>query len=439
LRWLESILNERFGHSWKLTKNGSTLELSLDGETGKIVFDNLSKDLTEAHSNQPCSFWDAKAEGWNSVLGEPLPAPGFEILPSPLIEQKDKHYLVHYDILGLTYWMLARIEELERTKLDKYGRFSAYSSNAYIKNYLNRPVVDEWLFILEQVISILWINKNLKIREYKKIVTCDVDYPLDPRCTFKNITRLIVRNIIKDRSLKLILKNILNFILRILRIYKYDYCYNGILKLINNVNENAKLSFYFIPRSFDDLNCFANIKRSYERKILNYLHKNNIDIGLHFTTKTISSYDDMRYELEYFKHVVEQEGINLKKFISRQHILAWKAAETPNLLDSNGIYKDSTLGYPECPGFRCGTCHEYKMYDPCRDKRLNLVQMPLIVMDANFCKKYNSRTLLDNKKEIEYILKSCQMVRGNFVTLWHNNNIVDKYNKEFFKLLVSNS
>ena len=62
LRWLELILKERFGHSLKLAKSGDTLQLSLEGRKGKIVFDNLSICLTEAHSNQPCSLWDAQAE-----------------------------------------------------------------------------------------------------------------------------------------------------------------------------------------------------------------------------------------------------------------------------------------------------------------------------------------------------------------------------------------
>ena len=41
--------------------------MRLDGHGKKVVFTNLSNSLTEAHSNQPCSVWDAEAEGWKSV------------------------------------------------------------------------------------------------------------------------------------------------------------------------------------------------------------------------------------------------------------------------------------------------------------------------------------------------------------------------------------
>ena len=126
LRWLELILKERFGHSWKLAKSGDILQLSLAGENGMIFFVNFSKCLTEAHSNQPCSLWDAEAEGWNAVLDEPLPAPGVDILPFPLIEEQNSDFIIHYDILGLVYWMLARVEEIGRTDLDEHQRFQHF-------------------------------------------------------------------------------------------------------------------------------------------------------------------------------------------------------------------------------------------------------------------------------------------------------------------------
>ena len=83
----------------------------------------------------------------HSILGEPLPAPGVVELPANLIEKHEGDYYVHYDIPGLIYFMLARVEEINRLDLDSHKRFPATSSHAYKHGYLD-PVVDEWLHCL---------------------------------------------------------------------------------------------------------------------------------------------------------------------------------------------------------------------------------------------------------------------------------------------------
>jgi hypothetical protein len=49
-----------------------------------------------------------------------------------------------------------RVEEIGRTDLDNHERFPATSSHAFKHGYLDRPVVDEWLHLLGQVIQRQW-------------------------------------------------------------------------------------------------------------------------------------------------------------------------------------------------------------------------------------------------------------------------------------------
>ena len=177
LRWLEVILAERFGQAWQLMRAAEGLRLQLAGAEGAILFDSLCECFTHAHSDQPCTRWDAEREGWSSVLGGPLPAPGVAELPSPLIEPHGEAQVIHYDILGLTYWMLARVEEIGRTDLDNHERFPATASHAFKHVYLDRPVVDEWLHLLGQVIQRQWPVVELKRHSARTLVSCDVDSP----------------------------------------------------------------------------------------------------------------------------------------------------------------------------------------------------------------------------------------------------------------------
>ena len=52
--------------------------------------------------------------------------------------------------------MLCRIEEIGRSDLDEHKRFPASESHAFKHNYLDRPVVDEWMHVLGQVIRMRW-------------------------------------------------------------------------------------------------------------------------------------------------------------------------------------------------------------------------------------------------------------------------------------------
>ena len=77
-KWLEMILANRFGHTWTITQIGENLGLELNGYDGKIIFDSSQICLTEAHSNQPICWWNAEGEGWESILGGRIPAPGIQ-------------------------------------------------------------------------------------------------------------------------------------------------------------------------------------------------------------------------------------------------------------------------------------------------------------------------------------------------------------------------
>jgi hypothetical protein len=439
LRWLELILNERFGHSWKLSKNGSILELSLAGETGKIYFDNLSKDLNEAHSNQPFSLWDAEAEGWNSVLGEPLPAPGFEILPSPLIEQKDNHYLVHYDIFGLTYWMLARVEEIDRKDLDEHERFPATSSHAYKHGYLERPVVDEWLHILGQVITKKWPFFSLAKHKFETVVSCDVDYVFKYNCKPIKIFKRFAGDIVKRKSLNKALRNIFGEICGLLGYYNFDPFYKGLIYIMDKCEEKNLSAIFFIliykTNKLYDVDAGANRK---VLSVLTLIHKRGHKIGVHPGYDTYNDSVNVENSCELLREKLNKIKINQEKMPSRQHFLRWKTPNTQELLDDNEISLDSTLGYADHIGFRCGTCIKYRMFNAVKQKVNNVRQLPLTVMDVSLIgENYMNLDTVKAKERITNIQDVCKRVNGSFVLLWHNSYLLEKNQFEIFTKAIN--
>ena len=438
LKWLEQVLYHRFGVKWLLTRDKNRIEMHLHGHEGAIIFPELSSGLNEAKSNQEYTIWDCSKEDWDSVLGKPIPAPGFCKLIYPLIEKKEKNYHIKYDILGLTYWMLARIEEIGRADLDEHERFPASSSHAFKHGYLERPVVDEWMHILGQVIKRQWPKVQLCEHEYRTIVTSDVDHPFEYTGKAKKIIRRFAGDLIKRRSVMTALKNLVGELCVPLGFWNIDPNFKGLDFIMNQCEEKNLTAFFFFITYLTDKNfdADAGINKNVT-KLFNLIHKRGHEIGIHPGYNTYNSRKNINKTYELLVKTFRKEGINQKKIGSRQHYLRWSTTQTPQILQENNISFDATLGYADMAGFRSGTCHEYSMFDAIKQKQLSLKQKPLIVMDASiFDKKYMNMDRENGLKHILKIKSYCEKVDGSFVLLWHNSSFFNNRDNDLFSKII---
>ena len=91
---------------------------------------------------------------------------------------------------------------------------------------------------------------------------------------------------------------------------------------------------------------------------------------------------------------------------------------------------DDTLGYADHEGFRCGTCHEYPLYDLKKDQPLTVIERPLIAMDATLM-EYRGLTCADSLKILKQLFLRCYAVEGDFVLLWHNDSLFREWEPWF--------
>ena len=438
LSWLSIILSERFGNRWQLCKNKEQIEMKLFGFDGAIIFPNLSLSLTEANSNQPYTNWDSSKEGWNPVLGHLLPAPGFNNLIIPLIEKIENNYHVKYDILGLTYWMLGRIEEIYRTDLDEHERFPASSSHAFKYGYIERPIVDEWMHILGQVIKRQWPQVKLRKHKYQTVVSCDVDHPFEYSGNKINIIRRFAGDLIKRKSLIRAFQNLVGELCVFLGYWKIDSNFRGLDFIMNQCEEkNLSALFFFITYKTDkNFDVDAGINKNVS-ELINLIHQRGHKVGIHPGYNAYKSSKLIKKSYELLLKIFHQNGINQKTIGSRQHYLRWETPKTQSILQENNISFDTTLGYADFAGFRCGTCHQYSMFDPVEQKQMSLKQKPLIAMESSvFDKKYMN---MDQCTGLEYILKIkdfCEKVDGSFVFLWHNSSFIKKNDNVLFSQII---
>lgn len=438
--WLQKILHERFGHQFTLQTAGpQTLHLGLLGASAPIELVLDSATFSRADSDLPCTEWNAAAEGWHSALRQPLPAPGVEHLPAPLIDAGPVGWRIHYDILGLAYWMLSRAEEVCRTDLDNHERFPATSSHAHKHGYLERPIVDEWLHILGQVIQRQWPGIKLKEHRFNIKVSHDVDGP--SRYAFKTpkqLLRAMAGDVIRRRDFRSALQAPWIRLHSASRLHPADPA--NTFDWIMDVSEQHGLTsaFYFIcGRTDPSKDSDYELEHPAIQELLRRIHARGHEIGLHPSYGTFQKPAEIVKEAERLRRVCAQEGVEQAEWGGRMHYLRWEHPTTLRAWEQAGMAYDSTLSYADLPGFRCGTCFEYPAFDPVENRQLSMRIRPLIAMECSIiAERYMGLgTGSQALEKFSQLMAACQAVNGCFTTLWHNTEF-DKITKRNLYLAV---
>ena len=438
-RWLEAILAERFGHVWCLSKSDQGMKLCLGGADGAILFDTKCDSFTLAYPPDiPCASWDAQSEGWEPVLGQVLPAPGVVHMPSPLIEKNNGNYVIHYDVLGLTYWMLTRTEEIGREDLDVHNRFPASSSHAYKYGYLDRPIVDEWLYILGQIIQRQWPSIKLRVHSFDMKISHDVDRP--SRYGFMSPNQLIrdiAHHAIKKRDFRSAFHSPWVRMNTRQRLHSADP-FNTFDWIMDASEERGlRSAFYFIVGHNDPHDADYRIDHPAIRDLMRKIHQRGHDIGLHPSYITYDKPELIAEEADYLRQICAQEDIAQNELGGRMHYLRWQQPTTMRAWARAGMSYDSSLGYADYVGFRCGTCFEYPGFDPVEQEMLQLRIRPLIAMeDTVMSSTYMALGHGAEALETFVALKAaCRAVGGTFTLLWHNSSV--QGNKDLYRHVLA--
>jgi hypothetical protein len=438
LLWLEAILNQRLSDELRLQVSSSSILIMLGQSDKKIEICSNLEGFEFCSTEVPCITWDYDRGAWSSLIENTLPAPGYSNLNFPLINKTNMGYKIKYDILGLTYWMFSRQEEVGSVTLDQHGRFPATSSHAFKYAYLDRPIVDEWLDILAQVMQQLWPTLEIKKHQFQIKVSHDVDIP--SRYMFQNgygRFRRIMGDILKRGEFLTTFTALGLYVKPLSKLPEGDNLntFDWIMK--QSENNNLKSAFYFIcGKSHPKTDADYSIEHVAIRSLMKEIYSRGHEIGLHPSYNACNKVGLITKEAETLKKVCKQEGIIQKKWGGRMHFLRWRQPATMYDLEGIGLDYDSTLGYADHAGFRCGTCFEYPAFDPIKDRELNLRIRPLIAMDVTVSAYMGLGFGNEAYDEFTKLKNACRSVNGAFTLLWHNNQLVTKQAKELYSSLL---
>ena len=327
----------------------------------------------------------------------------------------DGAVVVNADLLSVSFALLSRYEETNAVEHDKYGRFTYVGSLSDRYNFIDYPIVDEYAMLLRKFVRDNFPTVSMYQRNPNFVPTHDIDF-LFRFPNFPKAVKTIAGDLLVRKNFGLSLKSLGAYI-KSWRKVECDPYVSYMLDLLRvSVENNLDSRFYFKALSGGE-DCSYNILSDKANKCVEHVVSAGKSVGLHGGLDSYLAADVFANEKNNLQNVTGGE-INS----SRQHFLRFDVHSTPQVWQQCGIRHDSTLGYPEHEGFRCGTCHPYRLYDVDNDCVTEVVEHPLIAMDTTL---FQYRSLKEDEAfaSICRLYERCVAVEGDFVLLWHNTTM----------------
>ena len=380
-----------------------------------VIFDEFLGLDFEVIVSDNCQDWVIKLENQKSLT---IKDTFFSKYPKDLEYLKLENIpskIEELDIFAACFFMLTRWEEYVNKNRDYHDRFPAYESLAYKQGFLDRPIVNEYAEELKNKLLKLDNNLKFKTHNFNLILTHDVDSLLK-YTSFKSGIREIIGAIVKKKDIKLAISNILQKIKVSLGIQKDPFdTFDWLMDKSEALG--LKSRFYFMSGGITKYDNRYKIDESKALEVIEKIKKRGHIIGFHPSYNAYNNFEQFKKEKDLL-----EKTVGLKITEGREHYLRFEVPTTWQIWEDNGMLVDSSCGYADKEGFRCGTCYEYSVFNILTRKKLNLKERPLIVMEGSFITYQPNIKPTEMEKKIKYLINQVKQYNGNFVFLWHNSS-----------------
>lgn len=420
-------LNVLFGYFKDITvsiipQNRKDYAFLLEGDVFLLIKDQFWNDLNENNKNYLSSDLLPAVVFEFSISDDDTTHKLLSLFGKPIKEQNASEKLIlNADIIASSFFMLSRWEESINENLDIHKRFPDKEATAIKLGFEKRPIVNEYIAFLKALISSKSKKKVVYNRSYKCYITHDVDeiFRLKP---LKKFFKVLGGDLIHRKSILYFFKTIKDWFVANFNddkdpSYTFDY-------LMDLSEKHGLVShFYFIPGHKGEIDFRYNFKANHIDLLMKKITKRGHIIGVH---PSYSAYDSNLQFSEEIKRIRSKTPQTIIE--GRHHYLRCSVPVTFRKWEAEGLKIDSSLGYHETVGFRCGICFTYPLFDCLERKQLKLKERPLTFMEVALAQK-----TMDPAEYLEHVLEvinTTKKYNGDFVFLWHNNNINHPYWKK---------
>ena len=322
------------------------------------------------------------------------------------IKSSEKATICCFDLISSAFFMLSRWEECVVDDSDMHGRFKSSNALSVREDFIDRPLVDEYSDLLQALLN--ECGQEL-INEHKPslVPTHDVDRPWlwpSPYLMLKDLTHRTIRRRWKE----------LPGLVRLATAGKDPF--DNFTHLLDLAEErNATAHFYFMTGGTSR---YDNRYLLDDPRILAYIAEiqtRGHQVGIHPSYSSHGDADQLGQELATYRRVIDHHPTS-----GRQHYLRFGVPTTWQLWEDAGLQVHSSASYADRPGFSCGTCHSFPVFNILTRKTLNLKEQPLLIMEGAL-----KQHVEDPEQAVDYVRQIQSQVRqhrGEFVFLWHNSS-----------------
>ncbi len=421
--WILSVLlGERLGLAYRRrTEDRSDVLLRLPG--GELTLADVLLATPEGSWPQAAPRpepveWEAAAEFPEATLVEPTVPVLFGTAEATIAPGSIR---LGADLLGGAFFLLTRLEELDRVELDAHGRFPASASAAVRFGFLERPLVDEYVEILGAALRRLLPGLAPPARSSSLVPSHDVDVPLCRAGSLAVTARRALVDLVRRRDPALAGRRLAA---ELTGDPARDVCNTFDWIMDEHEARGLRGAFYFIAGGDSPQDASYALDDPWIEELLRRIAGRGHEVGLHPSYESYDAPDRIAAEADALRAACERAGIEPGPLGGRQHFLRFANPVTWRAWEDAGLSYDSTLGFADRPGFRCGTCFEYPVFDvPAR--------RPLVAMEASLL-QYLALPDGEAAELLARLKRRCALVGGSFTLLWHNDRLQSRARRRLY-------
>ncbi len=177
---------------------------------------------------------------------------------------------------------------------------------------------------------------------------------------------------------------------------------------------NLQAKFYFMAGGGTDKEGYYDLTDPGIRALLEEIHERGHVVGLHPSYDAATNPRLWQAEKRRLEDAIQRPCLE-----GRQHYLRWKNPSTWRTWEGNGMRMDSTMGFADTVGFRCGTGDSFPVFDILASETLALREQPLVVMDSAL--RFMGRT--EGREAVSHLVSVSKHYRMPLTVLFHNHSL----------------
>lgn len=435
--WFAELFNERFNSNITVGYYSGTWTLGVPGKKFNLKMPSYNNwNHFNIYSDRRSSFVSIECIKLPKYNFKDVFCPNLEHNYLEIFEANEgNHIEINYDVVGLTFWALNRLEEIEVKQVDEHGRFPDNCAVSVKYGADDRPFVDEWLCVIFELMKTY--SKEFKGAFPKSNLALSHDIDIVSEFKFRPwyfCLKLTLKRMIEEKSMGALKELLVQKVFGTGAISAFDR-YNTFSFLMDVADKlQVRSVFYWIPKK-DGTQYSADydIHHPFVGEIIKEVSVRGHLNGVHPSYKSLDKENGILKDVLELRHALSRNSIVQDSLALRMHYLRWDVKKSWREIELSGSTLDATLGFAKINGFRCGTCFCYKPLDIKTGRILPFKVEPLIFMDDTSLNRIMCDLTL--KKELDKaktLHTRISDVGGVFSILWHNNNLINKKHRELY-------